>query len=242
MKNKSTINEAEISHFAKDSLHWWDESGPFAPLHQLNPVRLDFILAEIGDNPQASPRQRLKGLHILDVGCGGGLVCEPLARLGATVTGLDADVNAIKAAKNHAENYNLKIDYRADDLTSLKKKYDVTLALEVLEHVDHPNIFIKQLIGATKPGGLIIISTLNRTAKSFALGIVTAEYILGWVPKGTHQWNKFLKPHEVDCAFGRLKAQLADIKGIIYNPLSRSFALSDRDTDVNYIMSFRTAK
>ncbi len=242
MTSARTLNPSEIAHFAKDSAHWWDENGPFKPLHRLNPTRIHYIREQIIahfhlDN---TPIKALKGLKILDVGCGGGLVCESLARLGAHVTGIDGDENAIQVAKDHARDAELDITYMcgaAEDLIPSKKKFDVVLGLEVIEHVDHPTFFVETLAKLITPKGLVIFSTLNRTAKSFALGIVAAEYILGWVPRGTHNWHKFITPAELArlCLTHNLKTK--NITGLVFNPLKNEFALHKNDVAINYFLS-----
>lgn len=236
---KSTVDEAEIRHFSKDSAHWWDENGPFKPLHRAGPVRLKYIKAQIcrhfGRDELAL--NALEGLKILDVGCGGGLVCEPLSRLGAEMTGLDADANAIEAAKTHAAQNGLSIDYRCMDAVDLNEKFDVVLALEIIEHVPDPAAFIDMIADKVAPGGLVIFSTLNRTAKSFALGIVGLEYVLRWVPRGTHDWKKFVRPSEIARAARANGLAPGNVCGLAYNPLKGEFALSQTDTDVNYFLT-----
>ncbi len=235
----SSVDVIEIENFSKDSDHWWDENGPFKPLHALNPVRLSYIKSQICD-AYGRDTQSLKpfeGLSILDIGCGGGLVCEPLARLGASVSGADADANAIEVAKAHAKLSGLKIEYMAKPAEDIKKKFDVVLALEIIEHVREPSEFVKSVAALCKPGGLVIFSTLNRTPKSFALGIVAAEYILRWVPAGTHTWKKFIKPSELSRMARAAELSPHDITGLIFNPIKGEFALSDRDIDVNYLLS-----
>lgn len=241
----TSINPKEIEHFSKDAGQWWDENGPFSPLHRLNPVRLAYLCGQIRQHyglaeNDLKPFGRLK---ILDIGCGGGLVCEPLARLGAKVTGIDADEKAIAVAKEHAAQSGLDIDYRAttsEDLLSADKKknrtaFDVVLALEIIEHVNDVDSFVKSCVNLCKKDGLVIFSTLNRTPHSFAMGIVAAEYILRWVPRGTHQWKKFVRPSELARAIRRAGAKETDIKGIFYNALDSEFKLSD-DVSVNYMM------
>ena len=191
----STVNKEEIDHFAKDSARWWDENGPFRPLHRLNPARLSYIREQICEHfgLDTENMKPFEGLSILDVGCGGGIVCEPMARMGGKVTGIDADAEAVKVATEHAKQMGLDITYRAsstDEQTKLIKQYDVVLALEIVEHVDNVGDFIAQCVDLCKTGGILIFSTLNRTAKSYALGIIAAEHILHWVPKGTHQWER----------------------------------------------------
>lgn len=243
MALQGTVNQDEISHFAKDSAHWWDEDGPFKPLHRLNPVRLSFIRKEICshfdlDEDNMRP---FEALDILDIGCGGGIVCEPMARMGGNVTGADADETAIAVAKDHAALSELAIEYIAASATELleaKKRYDVVLALEIVEHVDQVEDFVKQCIDLCKPGGIVIFSTLNRTAKSFALGIVAAEHILRWVPKGTHQWKKFLRPYELATYIQQTEiARPKHMRGLVFNPFKNEFEMSGTDYDVNYFMT-----
>jgi len=226
----TSINKKEIENFAKDSAHWWDEGGPFGILHRLNPLRMEYLLSQIGD---------VKGKTILDVGCGGGLICEPFARLGAQVTGLDADENAIAAAKEHAAESGLDISYIHDAVEGHDGHYDVVMALEILEHVNDPAVFVRDCVARLKPGGVFLASTLNRTAKSFALGIVAAEYVMGYVPRGTHDWKKFIKPSELSSWMRDSDLQPQDITGMILNPLSGQFELSNSRVDVNYFMSGR---
>ena len=234
------INPEEIEKFSKEAPQWWDESGPFAPLHRLNPARMQYLKTQICQhhNRDHNSFTPFTNLSILDVGCGGGLVCEPLARLGATVTGLDADTVAIDVAKEYAQQSNLEIEYLNQNVETITQKYDVVLALEIIEHVDKPEAFVKTSATLLKPGGLIIFSTLNRTAKSYALGIIAAEYILRWVPTGTHDWKKFIKPSELARFARAADLTLNDTTGLIFNPLKNDFALSNTDIDVNYFMSF----
>ena len=232
----TSIKPQEIAHFAKDAGQWWDENGPFRPLHRLGPLRMryirDRIMAHYG---------RVKGLRVLDIGCGGGLVCEPLARLGATVTGIDADAVAIEAAKAHAAGGGLKIDYRtmaAEDLLNTSAgKFDIVLALEIIEHVATREFFVRTCADLCKPGGLVIFSTLNRTPQSFALGIVAAEYILRWVPRGTHDWKQFVRPAELATAGRTAGLREINLQGYGFDVPARQFILSD-NVRVNYFMSF----
>lgn len=234
----TSINQQEIEHFSKDAAHWWDENGPFRPLHRLNPARLEYICGQIRQHYglAAHSLKPFEKLDILDIGCGGGLVCEPLARLGGKVTGVDADAKAIEVAREHAAQGGLTINYRCDSAEHLERKFDVVLALEIIEHVNDVDSFVQSCVDLCKPGGIIIFSTLNRTVKSFAFGIVAAEYILHWVPRGTHQWKKFLRPSELSRAIRRTGAQPKDVKGLVYNKLSGDFKLTDDDMSVNYLI------
>lgn len=229
----SNITQKEIEQFAKDSTHWWDPEGPFKPLHKLNPVRIEFIRDQILSHFDISD---LNKTSIIDVGCGGGLVCEPFARQGAKVTGLDADANAIQVAKEHASQNNLNITYQEALVEDVSKQYDVVLALEIIEHIPDPQSFVKSCFDICKPDGFVIFSTLNRTAKSYALGIVAAEYILNWVPKGTHHWKQFIKPSELARYVRNTGAEVKEISGLRYNPLTDAFKIDPRDVDVNYFL------
>lgn len=235
----NSVDEAEIQNFSKDSGHWWDENGPFAPLHRLNPVRMAYIRGQICARFQKDSGllRPFEGLRVLDIGCGGGLICEPMARLGAAVTGIDADAQAIKVAQAHADEMGLGIAYQCAAAEDLHNTFDIVLALEIAEHVTDLDDFIKSCAALCKPGGLLILSTLNRTAKSFALGIVAAEYLLRWVPQGTHHWKKFVKPSELARALRQYGANPQDVTGLIFDPLSGDFTLSDNDVAVNYFLS-----
>lgn len=241
--DNSSVDEAEIQHFAKDSSRWWDEEGPFAPLHRMNPVRLGYIRDQICQHFDIDENadKPLAKINILDIGCGGGLVCEPLARLGATVSGVDADKNAIGVANNHAIQNNLNITYHENSAESLRETYaetfDVVLALEIVEHVRDIEAFIETVTSLCKPRGLVIFSTLNRTPKSFALGIVAAEHILHWVPRGTHKWKKFVRPSEMVKILRYANAEANDIKGLVFSPINGEFKISNDDIDVNYFIT-----
>jgi 2-polyprenyl-6-hydroxyphenyl methylase/3-demethylubiquinone-9 3-methyltransferase len=239
----SNVDSKEIEHFAKDSSRWWDEDGPFLPLHRLGPARMKYICSqikkELGADSESAPFSQL---GILDIGCGGGLTSEPLARLGARVTGIDADSNAVSVAKEHAKAQNLDINYidgTAEMLADQGEKFDVVLALEIVEHIPDVEAFVKTATELCKDGGIIIFSTLNRTAKSFALGIIAAEYILGWVPKRTHNWKKFLRPSELARMFENNGATPISVTGVKLNPLSGEFELSSTDLSVNYFITCR---
>jgi len=235
----NSVDQKEIQQFSKDSGQWWDENGPFKPLHRLNPVRLSYIKAQICEHygRDMNALDAFKGLDILDIGCGGGLVCEPLARLGGNVTGADADAQAIEVACAHADESGLEIAYINGAAEDIEKQFDVVLALEIIEHVTSPAEFVQNVARLVKPSGLVIFSTLNRNPKSFLLGIVAAEHILKWVPKGTHSWNKFIKPSELSRYARGAGLKPHDVTGLIFNPLKDEFALSKRDLDVNYLLS-----
>ncbi len=232
---QSTIDQSEINHFAKDSSKWWDEDGPFKPLHRLNPVRMEYIEGQISQHYGSN----IGNLNIIDIGCGGGLVCEELARMGANVTGVDADSNAINTAIDHASISDLDIAYICGDAQNLDQKYDVVIALEIIEHVSDIAAFIKLCKDRLKPDGLLIMSTINRTAKSFALGIVAAEYILRWVPRGTHKWDKFVKPSEIANHARKHGLSPHNVTGLIFNPINNEFQLSKNDLAVNYLIALR---
>ena len=241
--HSASIADDEIAQFSHHAGDWWNPEGAFRPLHRLNPVRLRYICDQIAAHRGAggtAHKQKLKGLHILDVGCGGGLLAEPLARLGAQVTGLDASEEAIKVARRHAEDMQLAVDYRAgsvEDLARGKTRYDVVTALEIIEHVADLDSFIKAVAGLVKPGGLVILSTLNRTPKSFALGIVAAEYLLNWAPRGTHQWRKFVRPSELVQRLDANGLCASDLTGVVYSPARGAFELCKDDVSVNYMMT-----
>ena len=234
-----TVDDTEIAHFAKDSAGWWNPDGPFKPLHWLTPARMEFIRGAVGFHYGLPDEARtpFKGLSVLDIGCGGGLACEPMARLGAKVTGVDADQSAITVARAHAADQNLEIDYVAGAAEDLgKKTYDIVLALEVIEHVSDPQVFMSLCSKLLKPGGILIVSTLNRTWKSYALGIVAAEYILNWAPKGTHDWKKFIQPAELARMSRQQGLTVIDVCGMVYDPVKRDFFLKPQDVDINYFL------
>jgi 2-polyprenyl-6-hydroxyphenyl methylase / 3-demethylubiquinone-9 3-methyltransferase len=230
-----TVDAAEISKFEALAEDWWNPEGAMAPLHRMNPCRLEFITTKLRQH-----FDKIENISILDVGCGGGLTAEPLARLGAKVTGIDGAESLIKIARAHADMEKLTVDYRhghTGDLLKDKKRYDVVLALEVIEHVTDTDQFVDEISKLVVPHGLVIFSTLNRTPASLALGVVAAEYILRWLPRGTHDWKKFVKPSELHtlCLTHGLTPQEAI--GMVYNPLTQSFSLDERRLSVNYLLS-----
>ncbi|CAO5681796.1 MAG: Ubiquinone biosynthesis O-methyltransferase [Holosporales bacterium] len=238
-ENVSTIDSNEVKTFNTYEGNWWDEKGPLKPLHELNPLRLSFIFDQLTrfNKVEQDGLRPYQNLNVLDVGCGAGLICEPFSRNGATVTGIDASETALTQARLHALEQNLEIVY---EQTSIEKKaeqsekFDVVLALEVLEHVENVPLFLKSCIDVLKDDGVLFISTINRTALSYLKAIVAAEYILRWVPKGTHQWHKFLKPSEIAETLQKGSFYFTNIKGIEFNPLKREWNLSS-SLDTNYI-------
>ncbi len=235
-----TVDAAEIEKFQNMAAEWWDPDGKFKPLHMLNPCRLDYITTQVaaefgrdlaGDAPFA-------GLRVLDIGCGGGLLSEPMARLGAEVVGADPAARNIPVARLHAEQSGLVIDYRettAEDLAAAGETFDVVLNMEVVEHVADPQAYLDACRSLLKPGGLMICSTINRNPKSFAMAIVGAEVVMRWLPRGTHDWAKFITPDELYGMIRKAGLEPVDRKGFVFNPLGWSWRLSDRDLSVNYV-------
>ena len=237
---QSTVDPAEIAKFEAMAAEWWDPSGKFKPLHMLNPCRLDYITAQIAGqfDRDLSSRMPFAGLRLLDIGCGGGLLSEPMARLGATVVGADAAEGNLPVARIHAQQSGLDIDYRhttAEVLAADGEAFDVVLNMEVVEHVANPLEFLSVCRQLVKPGGLHICSTINRNPKSFAAAIIGAEYIMRWLPRGTHDWSKFITPDELSALLARAGFDPVDAKGFVFNPVSWQWRLSDRDLDVNYV-------
>ncbi len=235
-----TIDPDEVAKFEAMAAEWWDPNGKFKPLHMLNPCRLDYITAQIaaefGREPGA--RQPFSGLRILDIGCGGGLLSEPMARLGASVLGADAAAGNIPVAQIHARQSGLDIDYRhttAEALARAEERFDVVLNMEVVEHVADPQAFLSVCRQLLKPGGLMICSTLNRTARSFAVAIIGAEVVMRWLPRGTHEWNRFITPDELFSMLEGAGLRPVDRKGMVFNPLRWDWSVSDRDLSVNYV-------
>ncbi len=238
---RTTIDPAEVSRFAAMAKEWWAANGEMRPLHALNPVRIAFIKDIACDLYDRSPRKldSLSGLRILDIGCGGGILAEPLARLGGSVTGIDPAEENIEVAKLHAEQSGLSIDYRAttaEALADAGEKFDIVIASEVVEHVADLALFTRRAAEMVKPGGFIAVTTINRTLKSFALAIVGAEYVLRWLPVGTHTWDKFVTPEEMRGAFAANGMTEIDRGGIVFNPLTGEWRRGS-DTDVNYMIA-----
>ena len=239
--NARTLDQDEVDRFARLASEWWDPAGKFRTLHQIGPARLGYVRDELVRHFQrpSSSMKPYAGLSLLDIGCGGGLICEPMARLGAAVTGIDAADRNIATARRHAAGQDLAIDYRettAEALAETGVQFDIVLALEIVEHVADVGLFLQSVGRLAKPGGLVFLSTLNRTAKAWALAIVGAEYVLGWLPRGTHDWRKFLKPSEVARGLRSAGVEPQEIVGVVYSPLSRAWSLNKHDLDVNYML------
>jgi 2-polyprenyl-6-hydroxyphenyl methylase/3-demethylubiquinone-9 3-methyltransferase len=237
----STVDDAEVERFAALASEWWDPRGKMAVLHKFNPVRLGFIKEAACRHfgRDAKRLDALAGLRILDIGCGGGILSEPLARLGADVVGADPAKANVEAARLHAAEAGVAVDYRASTAEALAdagERFDVVLAMEVVEHVADLSLFIKRCAEMVKPGGLMVVATINRTIKSFAFAIVGAEYLLRWLPRGTHQWDKFITPNELEAVLERHGLRTTDETGVIYNLVADRWQLST-DTDVNYMLT-----
>ncbi len=236
----SSVDAAEVERFSRHAADWWDARGPMAALHKFNPVRLAYIRDQAAARFDRDPKKLdcLKGLRMLDIGCGGGILSEPLARLGARMVGADPAEENVAAARAHAEGTGVTVDYRAttaEALAAARERFDVVLAMEVVEHVTDVNAFVATCAAMVKPGGLMIAATLNRTLKSFALAIVGAEYVLRWLPRGTHQWDKFVTPVELETAIEDSGLHVIGERGVIYNPFADRWQLSS-DMDVNYML------
>ena len=235
-----SIDPEEVGKFSAMAAEWWDPKGKFKPLHLMNPCRLDYITRQIAAefNRDLGTDHPFEGLRLLDIGCGGGLLSEPMARLGATVVGADAAAGNIPVAQVHAQQSGLEIDYRnitAEEMAAAGEQFDVVLNMEVVEHVADPLAYLTACQQLLKPGGLIICSTINRNPKSFAMAIIGAEYVMRWLPKGTHEWNKFITPDELFSLITNAGLEAVDRKGFVFNPVSWQWKISDRDLSVNYV-------
>ncbi len=237
----------EIAKFERLAAEWWDPDGAQAPLHAMQPARLDYIRAQLVAEFGLDPRRRrvFEGLRIVDVGCGGGLATEPMARLGADTLGLDLSPSAIEVARAHAAAAGLEIDYRCASAAEIAaelpedRRFDAALALEVVEHVADPASLLADAAALLRPGGVVIVSTLNRTAKSFLAAIAVGEYALGWLEPGTHDWRRFLPPDALAAALGEAGLEPVDRMGFVYAPVARRWTLSERDLSINYAMTAR---
>jgi len=242
-QSSTTIDKAEVERFSAMAADWWNPSGKFRPLHKFNPVRLEYIKRQACANFDRDMRdpKALKGLRFLDIGCGGGLLSEPMARLGAEVVGADPSKTNIEVAKIHAAQSGLSIDYRAasaEELNAIGEKFDVVLNMEVIEHVADPALFLRECAAMVKPGGLMFIATINRTMKAWALAIVAAENVLRWLPKGTHSYEKLVRPEEMEGPLAESGMTVIDRTGVFYNVIADRWDLS-RDMDVNYMFLAR---
>ncbi|MDC0215865.1 bifunctional 2-polyprenyl-6-hydroxyphenol methylase/3-demethylubiquinol 3-O-methyltransferase UbiG [Candidatus Pelagibacter sp.] len=236
----NSINKKEIEKFSKIASEWWDPKGKFKPLHKFNPIRIKYIKENIIENFKLSPKYKpLNKINILDIGCGGGLLSEPMCRLGANVVGIDASDKNIQVAKFHAKKNKLNINYlcTSPEKLNLNKKFDVILNMEIVEHVDDLEFFVKKSSDLLKKNGLMFVATINKTFKSYLFAIIGAEYILKWLPIGTHDWEKFVKPNKLEEIGMKSKLKLKKINGIKFNPLSDKWNLS-QDKSINYITKF----
>ncbi len=244
-KRPSTVDPDEVEQFDALADRWWDPKGPFRPLHRLTPVRLTYVRDTIASHfgRETGQDEPFSGLRGVDIGCGGGLVAEPLTRLGMAMTGIDAGRNNIGAARAHATGQDLAIDYRcttAEEVAATGERFDVVLALEIIEHVADRSAFVRACCDLATPGGLIILSTLNRTAKAFGLAIVGAEYVLRWLPRGSHDWRKFVRPSELARDLRAAGAKPTDTRGVVLDIVANEWRLSS-DLDVNYFMTATSA-
>jgi len=240
--NSQTVDKDEIERFSRIAEEWWDENGKFRPLHRMGPLRVQYVRDQICNHWLRDPDQikPFLGLSLIDIGCGGGLLSEPMTRMGAKVTGIDAAEKNIKVAALHAEKMGLAVDYQCATPEMLAAKgqlFDVVLALEIVEHVADVPAFLNACTALLKPGGILFMSTLNRTLKSYAFAIAGAEYLLRWLPRGTHEWQKFLKPSELCAGLRKERMQIAHMAGMVFSPLKNEWRLAEKDMDVNYIVT-----
>ena len=241
LHDHTSVDDQEIAKFSAIAAEWWDPTGKFRPLHQLNPTRLGYIRDQAARHfgKDSKSDKPLSGLSVLDIGCGGGLLSEPLRRLGADVTAIDAAEKNIITASTHAAEVGLEINYRhatAEDLAAEGKSFDIVLNMEVIEHVADVASFSKAACALVEQGGTMVASTLNRTPKSYLMAILGAEYLLRWLPRGTHDWRKFLRPSELAGLVRGQGMEVEDISGVVYNPINERWRLSRRDLDVNYML------
>lgn len=237
---RTTIDQGEVERFSALAAEWWNPQGKFRPLHKFNPVRLTYIRDHVAEHFGRDPKsaQPLDGLRVLDIGCGGGLLSEPMARMGAKVLGADASQTNVEVAAIHAEQSGVPVNYEAvtaEDLAARGERFDVVLNMEVVEHVADVDLFLRSCADMVKPGGLMFVATINRTMKAMALAIVGAEYVLRWLPRGTHQYEKLVRPDEIETPLSAAGMRIIDRTGVFYNPLQDRWNLS-RDMDVNYMM------
>ena len=235
----STIDAAEVEQFSRIAEEWWDENGKFKPLHRINPLRISYILDQAAAHFGVTKENALRGRSLLDIGCGGGLISEPMAKAGAQVTGIDASAKNIAVASAHAKQSGLGVAYHtssAEEWAARGNRYDIVLALEIIEHVANPSIFYDALTQLVAPGGMLVLSTINRTAKSYLMAIIGAEWVMRWLPRGTHDWQKFVKPSEMTRELTQRGGEIRDITGMVFRPQQWKFALDSRDLDVNYLL------
>ncbi len=236
----TTVNKKEIEKFSRMAEEWWDVEGKFKPLHKFNPIRIEYIKESVIENFKLQNNEKLplNGINLLDIGCGGGLLSEPMCRLGATVTGIDASAKNIEIAKIHAKKNNLNINYICASPEKIQKeKFDVILNMEIVEHVENVDLFLNSSSSLLKKNGLMFVATINKTLKSYLFAIIGAEYILRWLPIGTHEWEKFIKPDDLKNILSKFDMTMIKTDGVKFNPILDKWSLS-KDTSINYISKF----